>query len=172
MIRGGLGAILTQVQDGITRPIGYFNRQFRESECKYNAYNAELTGIVASLNHFYYYLKGSRTTIITDHLPIVKNGRRDDNTMHSLRIRMNQMDIELIHKRGDSMPADALQATDGRKSPQSERSTASQRGDPTSKSNIFRRFWTRLPTHNVGSAMEIRTIKGHPLQGDETIRRK
>ena len=91
-IRGGLRAILTQVQDRITRPIGYFSRQFRESECKYNAYNAELAGIVASLNHFYYYLKGSRTTIITDHLPIVKNGRRDDNTMHALRIKMNEMD--------------------------------------------------------------------------------
>ena len=107
-IRGGLGAILTQVQDGITRPIGYFSRQFRESECKYNAYNAELTGIVASLNHFYYYLKGSRTTIITDHLPIVKNARRDDNTMHALRIKQNEMDIELLHMRGDAMPADAL----------------------------------------------------------------
>ena len=107
-IRGGLGAILTQVQDGITRPIGYFSRQFRESECKYNAYNAELAGIVASLNHFHYYLKGSRTTIITDHLPIVKNGRRDDSTMHALRIKMNEMDIELLHMRGDAMPADAL----------------------------------------------------------------
>ena len=107
-IRGGLGAILTQVQDGITRPIGYFSRQFRESECKYNAYNAELAGIVASLNHFHYYLKGSRTTIITDHLPIVKNGRRDDSTMHALRIKMNEMDIELLHMRGDTMPADAL----------------------------------------------------------------
>ena len=107
-IRGGLGAILTQVHDGITRPIGYYSRQFRESECKYNAYNAELIGIVASLNHFHYYLKGSRTTIITDHLPICKNGRRDDSTMHALRIKMNEMDIELIHMRGDAMPADAL----------------------------------------------------------------
>ena len=61
-----------------------------------------------SLNHFYYYLKGSKTTIITDHLPIVKNGRRDDSTMHALRIKMNEMDIELIHMRGDAMPADAL----------------------------------------------------------------
>ena len=107
-IRGGVGAILTQIQDGITRPIGYFSRQFRESECKYNAYNAELAGIVASLNHFYYYLKGSRTTIVTDHLPIVKNGSRDDKTMHALRIKMNEMDIELIHMSGDTMPADAL----------------------------------------------------------------
>ena len=107
-IRGGLGAILTQVQDGITRPIGYFSRQFRESECKYSTYNTELAGIVASLDHFYYNLKGSKTTIITDLLPIVKNGRREDSTMHALRIKMNEMDIELIHMRGDAMPADAL----------------------------------------------------------------
>ena len=43
-IRGGVGAILTQAQEGITRPIGYFSRQFRESECKYNAYNANWQG--------------------------------------------------------------------------------------------------------------------------------
>ena len=56
-VRGGVGAILTQVQEGITRPIGYFSRQFRDSENRYNAYNAELTGIVASLNHFIQILK-------------------------------------------------------------------------------------------------------------------
>ena len=28
--------------------------------------------------------------------------------MHALRIKMNEMDIELIHMRGDAMPADAL----------------------------------------------------------------
>ena len=45
-IRGGVGAILTQVQQGVTRPIGYFSRQFRDSESRYNAYNAELCGLV------------------------------------------------------------------------------------------------------------------------------
>ena len=156
-IRGGLGAILTQVQDGITKPIGYFSRQFRESECKYNAYNAELIGIVASLNHFYYYLKGSRTTIITDHLPIVKNGRRDDNTMHALRVKMNEMDIELIHMRGDAMPADALS-----RQPMAENhpgireaSLPSQRGNETSKGHVIGEFWTRTPNHNVRPIVEI-----------------
>ena len=28
--------------------------------------------------------------------------------MHALRIKMNEMDIELVHMRGDAMPADAL----------------------------------------------------------------
>ena len=107
-IKGGIGAILTQIQEGVTRPIGYYSRQFRDSECKYNAYNAELTGIVAALEHFYHYLKGSRTTVITDHLPIVKNGKRDNNTMDALRIEMNKLDMEILHIRGDTMPADSL----------------------------------------------------------------
>jgi hypothetical protein len=107
-IRGGLGAILTQVQDGFTRPIGYYSRQFRESECKYNAYNAELAGIVASLNHFYQYLKGSKTTIFTDHLPIMKKSKQDTSTMDALTHKMNDMEIDLIHIKGNEMPADAL----------------------------------------------------------------
>ena len=28
--------------------------------------------------------------------------------MHALRIKQNEMDIELLHMRGDAMPADAL----------------------------------------------------------------
>ena len=107
-VKEGIGAILTQIQDGITRPVGYFSRQFGESERKHNAHNAELAGIVASLNHFYYYLKGSRTTIITDHLPKVKNSRRDHNIANALWMEMDEMDIVLTHIRGEGRPADAL----------------------------------------------------------------
>ena len=103
-IRGGLSATLTQIQDGTTRPIGYYSRQFRESECKYNAYNAELAGIVSGLKHFYQYLKGSRTTVITDHLPTIQNGRRDNNTMNSLKLKMHELDIHLLHIRGGTTP--------------------------------------------------------------------
>ena len=107
-VREGIGAILTQIQDGVTRPIGYFSRQFGESERKHNAYNAELASIVASLNHFYYYLKGSRTTIITNYLPRVKNSRRDNNSANALQMEINEMDIELIRIRGDARPTDAF----------------------------------------------------------------
>ena len=41
----------------------------------YNAYKAELAGIVASLNHFYLYLKSSTTTVFTIHMPFVKRHR-------------------------------------------------------------------------------------------------
>merc|ERR1712008_341840 len=82
--------------------------EFDRGHTIYNAYNAELTGIVAALEHFYHYLKGSRTTVITDHLHIVKNGKRDNNTMDALRIEMNKLDMEILHIRGDTMPADSL----------------------------------------------------------------
>jgi hypothetical protein len=72
-IRGGIGAILTQVQNGVTRAIGYFSRQFRDSESRYNAYNAELCGLVAGLDHFMTYIKNSKVTAFTDHMPLVKS---------------------------------------------------------------------------------------------------
>ena len=40
-VRGGVEAILTQVQKGITQPIGYFSWQFRDSENRYNKYNPD-----------------------------------------------------------------------------------------------------------------------------------
>ena len=107
-IRGGIGAILTQVQNGVTRAIGYFSRQFRDSESRYNAYNAELCGLVAGLDHFMTYIKNSKVTAFTDHMPLVKSASRDKSTSDALLFKLTVMELELIHIRGAEMPADAL----------------------------------------------------------------
>ena len=107
-IRGGVGAILTQVQNGVTRAIGYFSRQFRDSESRYNAYNAELCGLVAGLEHFMTYLKNSKTTAFTDHMPIVKASTRERTTADALLHKLSVMELKLIHITGPKMPADAL----------------------------------------------------------------
>ena len=107
-IRGGVGAILTQVQNGVTRAIGYFSRQFRDSESRYNAYNAELCGLVAGLEHFMTYIKNAKVTAFTDHMPLVKAASRDKNTADALLHKLTAMDLELIHMVGAEMPADAL----------------------------------------------------------------
>ena len=107
-VRGGVGAILTQIQNGITRPIGYFSRQFRDSESRYNAYNAELCGLVAALEHFMTYIKNSKITAFTDHMPIVKASRRDKTTSDALLCKLSEMQLTLVHMAGIEMPADAL----------------------------------------------------------------
>ena len=107
-IRGGVGAILTQVQHGVTRAIGYFSRQFRDSESRYNAYNAELCGLVAALDHFMTYIKSSTVTAFTDHMPLVKAASKEKATADALLHKLSIMDLELVHIVGPSMPADAL----------------------------------------------------------------
>ena len=107
-VRGGVGATLTQIQNGITRPIGYFSRQFRDSESRYNAYNAELCGLVAALEHFMTYIKNNKITAFTDHMPIVKASRREKTTSDALLFKLSAMELTLIHMSGTEMPADAL----------------------------------------------------------------
>ena len=107
-IRGGVGAILTQVQKGVTRAIGYFSRQFRDSESRYNAYNAELCGLVAALDHFMTYTKNSQVTAFTDHMPLVKSATKERATSDALLHKLASMDLTLIHIIGSDMPADAL----------------------------------------------------------------
>ena len=107
-IRGGMGAILTQVQHGVTRAIGYFSRQFRDSESRYNAYNAELCGLVAALNHFMTFIKNSKVTAFTDHMPLVKAASKERSTADALLLKLSEMDLTLIHINGPEMPADAL----------------------------------------------------------------
>ena len=107
-IRGGIGAILTQVQNGMTRPIGYFSRQFKDSESRYNAYNAELCGLVAGLEHFMSYIKNSKVTAFTDHMPLVKSASRDKSTSDALLFKLSTMELSLCHIRGLEMPADPL----------------------------------------------------------------
>ena len=107
-IHGGVGAILTQVQKGVTRAIGYFSRQFRDSESRYNAYNAELCGLVAGLEHFMPYIRNSSITAFTDHMPLVKSASRDKSTSDALLYKLSVMDLALIHIKGIEMPADAL----------------------------------------------------------------
>ena len=107
-IRGGVGAILTQVQNGVTRAIGYFSRQFRDSESRYNAYNAELCGVVAAIEHFMTYLKNSKVTAFTDHMPLVKSSNREKATADALLHKLSVMELNLIHIVGSEMPADVL----------------------------------------------------------------
>ena len=106
--RGGIAAVLTQVIDDKTRPVGFFSRQLRDSETRYSAYSAEMLSLCASLDHFYTFLKNAKVTAFTDHLPVLKNSTRESNTLNHLQQKINEMDINLVHIPGSEMPADVL----------------------------------------------------------------
>ena len=63
----GLGACLEQKYNNIWHPIAYASRFLNTNEQKYSINELELLSVVWSLEHFKYYLHGSRFILQTDH---------------------------------------------------------------------------------------------------------
>ena len=63
----GIGAVLSQVQDGQERVIAYGSKTLTRAERNYCVTRRELLALVYFLKHFRQYLYGQRITIRTDH---------------------------------------------------------------------------------------------------------
>ena len=63
----GVGACLSQEQDGEIRPIGYAGRGFTSAEKNYHTTDKELLAVVFGVQYFRVYLAGNEFDIHTDH---------------------------------------------------------------------------------------------------------
>ena len=63
----GVGAVLSQVQDGAERVVAYASRTLRRAERNYCVTWKELLAVVVSLKQFRQYLYGRHVVIRTDH---------------------------------------------------------------------------------------------------------
>ena len=66
----GIGAILSQIQDGVERPIVYCSRTLSKSERNYCTTHKELLAIVEFAKQQKHYLQNRKFTILTDHAPL------------------------------------------------------------------------------------------------------
>ena len=62
-----IGAVLQQIKDGCSHPIGYYSRRLTPAEMKYAVYDRELVGLRDACLDFRYHLLGIRFTVRTDH---------------------------------------------------------------------------------------------------------
>ena len=67
-----IGAVLSQVQDGMERVIAYASRTLDKREMNYCITRKELLAIVFSLKYFKQYLMGRHFKIRTDHAPLTR----------------------------------------------------------------------------------------------------
>lgn len=67
----GAGAVLSQVQDGEEKVIGYAGVSFNRAQIRYSTTDRELAAIRFAVNHFRVYLYGRRYIIRTDHKPLI-----------------------------------------------------------------------------------------------------
>ena len=66
----GLGAVLTQVQEGQESVIAYASRALTGVECRYSQTEREALGPVWGCERFQMYLIGMKFTLLTDHKPL------------------------------------------------------------------------------------------------------
>lgn len=66
----GLGAVLTQVKNGVERVVAYASRSLTEVEQRYSQTEKEALGIVWACERFNMYLYGVEFTLLTDHKPL------------------------------------------------------------------------------------------------------
>ena len=66
----GLGAVLTQVQEGCERVVAYASRSLTDVERRYSQTEKEALGLVWGCERFHMYLYGVEFTLLTDHKPL------------------------------------------------------------------------------------------------------
>ena len=63
----GIGAVLSQIQEGTEKVIAYFSRSLSKPERRYCVTRKELLAVVAAIQHFHHYLIGRHCKVRTDH---------------------------------------------------------------------------------------------------------
>jgi len=98
----GLGAVLSQVQDGQERVIAYAARALSKAERNYSTTRKELLALVWGSEHFETYLYGRRFLARTDHnaLRWLRNFKSPKGQVARWLERLSDFDFEVQHRPG------------------------------------------------------------------------
>lgn len=107
----GMGAVLSQVQDGEERPLGYASASFNPAQHKYSATEKELAALRFGIKHFKDYLYSRNYVIRTDHQAILYLDQMkgiDSRLMRTYEdLQVGSYRLEYV-KGSDNVVADAL----------------------------------------------------------------
>ena len=100
----GIGAVLSQKQEGEERVIAYFSRVLNKAERNYCVTRRELLAIVDSIKFFRHYLLGQKFLIRTDHVSLrwLLSFRDLEGQLARWMERLQQYEFEIIYRKGTS----------------------------------------------------------------------
>jgi len=113
----GLGAVLTQEQDGRDVTIAYWSKLLNRSQQNYCATYRELLALVESIKAYNYYLAGAPFIVRSDHAALqwLKNFKNPTGKLARWLERLAPYKFEVVHERGINIGhADALSRRPGR----------------------------------------------------------
>ena len=107
----GIGGVLSQVQDGQERVIGYASRKLSKSEQNYSVTKRELLAVVHFIKHYKHYLYGKKFMLRTDHgsLRWLYNFKDVQGQLARWLETLSSFDFDIHHRPGHQHKnADAL----------------------------------------------------------------
>ena len=107
----GIGAVLSQEQNGQERVVAYFSRSLNRRERNYCVTRKELLAVVRATEKFHYYFYGQRFVVRTDHASLkwLFNFRQPEGQIARWLQKLQEYDFEIVHRAGRShVNADAL----------------------------------------------------------------
>ncbi|XP_041453694.1 uncharacterized protein K02A2.6-like [Lytechinus variegatus] len=123
----GLGAILTQTVNGITRPVAYASRTLSDVERRYSQTEKEALAVVWGCERFHMYLIGTEFDLLTDHKPLqfmYSPTGKPPARVERWVLRMQPYKYRIKHVPGKGNPADPLSRLPVVNAPNRERDIA------------------------------------------------
>ena len=110
----GLGTVLSQIQDGVERPISFNARRLKPSESQYAPHKGELLALIFAIDTYKFFLTGRKFLVRTDNSALSWLKTQKDPKgilMRWLRI-LSTYDFEIQHRAGTKHGnADSLSRT-------------------------------------------------------------
>jgi len=110
----GIGATLTQLQQGQQVTIAFYSKKLSPAEAAYSATELETLAIANALSHFGAYLHGAHTNIVTDYRPLTYIDRVVNSNKRLMRLAnaIQQFPHSITYLPGkDNTVPDALSRT-------------------------------------------------------------
>ena len=107
----GIGAVLSQAEDGAERVVAYCSRALNKAEKNYCITRQELLAVVEAVKHFHHYIYGVPTIVRTDHgaLTWLMNFKNIEGQMARWMETLGAYDLKITHRAGRKhMNADGL----------------------------------------------------------------
>ena len=112
----GVGGILSQIHDGVERPVMFASSTLSAAEKNYSQLHREALAIMFSVHKFHKYIYGKKFTIYSDHQPLrdIFNPNKKIPALAAGRlcrwaVILSMYDYNIIYKKGQQMGnADAL----------------------------------------------------------------
>jgi len=97
-----IGAILSQVIDGVERPIAFYSKVMSTTQRNYCPTRRELLAVIAALQHFRHYLLGNHVTLRTDHhsLRWLNTFKRPEGILARWIETLAEFDYHIEHRPG------------------------------------------------------------------------